>query len=226
MQFLPDEFQQIIVSSIRAISSAKVRFVLQNMHTSGRMNKTIKKRSTMNKLATSLALCLMTAFLSDVQAQTANDNTFLEDKLKIGARLDTLNKRAARADFDGYFDCYSKDGTFLGTDATEYWTKESFMVWSKPFFDRKRAWNFTSVERHIYVDQSGKLAWFDELLDTQMKICRGSGVLVKEGTEWKIKQYVLSMTVPNSQVDKVVPLKAPEEDSLLRTLRPAKTNRN
>jgi hypothetical protein len=38
-----------------------------------------------------------------------------------------------------------------------------------------------------------KTAWFDELLNTQMKICRGSGVLVKKiGQEWKIKQYVLS----------------------------------
>jgi hypothetical protein len=29
-------------------------------------------------------------------------------------------------------------------------------------------------------------AWFDELLDTQMKICRGSGILVKENKQWKI----------------------------------------
>jgi hypothetical protein len=32
------------------------------------------------------------------------------------------------------------------------------------------------------------------LLNTQMKICRGSGVLVKIDGEWKIKHYVLSMT--------------------------------
>jgi hypothetical protein len=37
-----------------------------------------------------------------------------------------------------------------------------------------KAWNFTVLERHIYFDQSKK-AWFDELLNTQMKICRGSG---------------------------------------------------
>jgi hypothetical protein len=68
------------------------------------------------------------------------------------------------------------------------------------------------------MDQSGKTAWFDELLDTQMKICRGSGVVSKENGQWKIRQYVLSMTVPNSQVDPVVRLKAAEEDSLLRTM--------
>jgi hypothetical protein len=62
------------------------------------------------------------------------------------------------------------------------------------------------MERHIYVDKSGKTTWFDELLNTQ-KICRGSGVLVKVGKDWKIKHYVLSMTVPNDNVTEVVKLK-------------------
>ena len=49
------------------------------------------------------------------------------------------------------------------------------------------------------------MAWFDELLDTHMKICRGSGVLVDQGNgQWKIKHYVLSMTVPNENVDEIV----------------------
>ena len=52
-----------------------------------------------------------------------------------------------------------------------------------------------------------------------MKICRGSGVVSLEDGRWKIRQYVLSMTVPNSQVDPVVALKAPEEDSLLSVLK-------
>jgi hypothetical protein len=71
-----------------------------------------------------------------------------------------------------------------------------FQAFAKPFFDRGKAWSFKAIERHIYVDKSGKMAWFDEL-STQMKICRGSGVLVKIGNDWKIKHYVLSMTVPN-----------------------------
>ncbi len=48
-----------------------------------------------------------------------------------------------------------------------------------------------------------------------MKICRGSGVLVKEGKAWKIKHYVLSMTVPNDQVDAAIKIKAPIEDALI-----------
>jgi hypothetical protein len=63
----------------------------------------------------------------------------------------------------------------------------------------KEGLNFTVLERHIYFDQSKKIAWFDELLNTQMKICRGSGVLVKIDGKWKIKHYVLSMTIPNKK---------------------------
>ena len=41
-----------------------------------------------------------------------------------------------------------------------------------------------------------------------MKICRGSGVIQKTKDGWKIKHYVLSMTVPNENVDEVVKVKS------------------
>jgi len=62
------------------------------------------------------------------------------------------------------------------------------------------------------------MAWFDELLNTQMKICRGSGVLIKTDNTWKIQQYVLSMTIPNNNTDTVVKLKTSTEDSIINTL--------
>ena len=49
-----------------------------------------------------------------------------------------------------------------------------------------------------------------------MKACRGSGVLEKQGKDWKIKHYVLSMTVPNDVVNEVIPIKAKYEDALLK----------
>jgi hypothetical protein len=48
-----------------------------------------------------------------------------------------------------------------------------------------------------------------------MKICKGSGVVIKLNGKWKIEQYVLSMTVPNSKIDAVVALKVEEEKALL-----------
>jgi hypothetical protein len=47
-----------------------------------------------------------------------------------------------------------------------------------------------------------------------MKICRGSGVLVKIDGKWKIKHYVLSMTIPNKK-RAVIKIKEPIEDKLI-----------
>jgi ketosteroid isomerase-like protein len=138
---------------------------------------------------------------------------------QVAALLDSLNSAAARADYATYFSYYADNAVFMGTDATERWNKEEFMKWSKPYFDRGKAWSFQTVKRTVYFDTTGSLAWFDELLSTQMKICRGSGVAVRQGSDWKLKQYVLSMTVPNALVDTIVPLKTAAEDSILNSLR-------
>ena len=147
-----------------------------------------------------------------------SSNEVLE-KQQINAVLDNWHKAATDAHFDAYFDLMTSDAIFIGTDATENWKKPEFEVWAKPFFDRGKAWNFIALDRQIYLDKTGKTAWFDELLDTQMKICRGSGVLIKVGNKWKIQHYVLSMTIPNDNVDAVVKIKAPIEEALIKTLK-------
>ncbi len=165
-----------------------------------------------------LAATAAMLFACNTSAPKPDAAALAQAEAQIAATLDSFNVAAADADFDRYFDFYTEDGIFTGTDATERWDKARFMVWAKPFFDKGAAWNFTSVERHIYLDPNGEIAWFDELLNTQMKICRGSGVMVKRGDDWKVQQYILSMTVPNSQLDAVLPLKAAEEDSLMEIL--------
>lgn len=128
--------------------------------------------------------------------------------------LDAWHKAAANADFDAYFNLMTKDGIFLGTDATENWQNQEFRDFSKPYFDKGKAWSFTAVERNIYLNKENNLAWFDELLDTQMKLCRGSGVLKKINGKWKIAHYVLSIAVPNDNVAALIALKK-DSDSLL-----------
>jgi hypothetical protein len=140
------------------------------------------------------------------------------EQKQVSTMLDSFNRAAARADYKTYFNFYTEDAIFTGTDATERWDKPAFMVWAKPIFDKGRAWDFTAIDRHIYFDSTGKLAWFDELLNTQMKICRGSGVVVKQGNEWKVKQYILSTTIPNEQLDPIVKMKAKLEDSIISSL--------
>ncbi|GLB51487.1 hypothetical protein NBRC110019_05260 [Neptunitalea chrysea] len=137
------------------------------------------------------------------------------EKESVNLILNTWHKAASEANFETYFNLMSEESVFIGTDATENWNKKEFMDYSKPYFDKGKAWNFTAFERNIYFNKEKNMAWFDELLDTQMKICRGSGVLIKENGNWKIKHYVLSMTIPNSNVGEVIKIKTPEEDKIL-----------
>lgn len=141
------------------------------------------------------------------------------DKKMINSTIDSWHKAATNADFDNYFSYMTSDGVFIGTDATENWQLNAFKAFSKPYFDKGKAWNFSSIQRNIYLDKSKKTAWFDELLDTHMKICRGSGVLIKVGNTWKIAHYVLSMTIPNENSDEVVKIKEKLENVVLEKLK-------
>ena len=165
----------------------------------------------MKKILTVLIVLTLSSCKSMMENQTIS-------KENINATLDAWHKAAADANYGNYFDMMTDDAIFIGTDATENWNKTDFQAFAKPYFDKGKAWNFTAVERHIYFDKTGKTAWFDELLNTQMKICRGSGVLVKMGKEWKIKHYVLSMTIPNDNTNEVVKIKTPIEDALLKKI--------
>ena len=129
------------------------------------------------------------------------------EKVRIGEVLDSWHKAAADADFEVYFSKMTEDGVFLGTDATENWQNAEFRAFSRPYFDNGKAWSFSAVERNIYLDDNKRFAWFDELLDTRMGLCRGSGVLRNIDGEWKIAHYVLSIAVPNENVAALVQLK-------------------
>ncbi|RZJ68479.1 MAG: hypothetical protein EOO50_01420 [Flavobacterium sp.] len=144
-------------------------------------------------------------------------------KPEINKILDDWHKAAAEANFKNYFGAMSDDAIYIGTDATENWHLDAFKAFSKPYFDKGKAWNFKALERNIYFSPDATIAWFDELLDTHMKICRGSGVLRKEKNgQWKIVHYVLSMTVPNDKVDDAIAIKAKIEDAYTEELRKRK----
>ncbi|RRO19726.1 nuclear transport factor 2 family protein [Flavobacteriaceae bacterium 14752] len=140
-----------------------------------------------------------------------NDNL----KPKLDEQISKWHQAAADADLKTYRSLMTEDAIFIGTDPTEYWQGQDFINFAKPYFDRGKAWTFRKLERHIYIDKSKQVAWFDELLDTQMGICQGSGVLVQVNGEWKIKHYVLSITIPNENVDKVKALKAEFDKNLI-----------
>lgn len=132
-------------------------------------------------------------------------------EIQVAATLDTWHQAAANAYFDKYFSMMAKDAVFIGTDPNEHWTKTQFMAYAKPHFDKGKVWSFSALKRHIYLSKNQKTAWFDELLDTHMGICRGSGILIKTNSGWKIQQYVLSVTIPNTRIDAVKKLKKAQD---------------
>ncbi len=156
--------------------------------------------------------------LAIILSSCSSTKDITSEKNSIDQVLDNWHKAAAEANFDNYFNAMSEESIFIGTDATENWNKTEFIAFAKPYFDKGRAWNFTALVRNIYFSKDGKTAWFDELLNTQMKICRGSGTLEKNNNEWKIKHYVLSMTIPNDNTNEVIKIKAPIEDALIQKI--------
>ena len=159
--------------------------------------------------------CLFLLFLCCFQSC---QKAVAEEEKNINILLDNWHLAAAEANYENYFQAMANESVFIGTDATENWNKKDFQAYSKPHFDKGKAWKFTTLERKIYFNQDHSVAWFDELLNTQMKICRGSGVVVKENNEWKIKHYVLSMTIPNEITNQVIQLKDSIESELIKKL--------
>lgn len=126
---------------------------------------------------------------------------------KIDQLIDNWHKAAAEADYSNYFGFMAENFIFLGTDPTERWDKEQFSGFCKPYFDKGKAWDFRKIERHIEISKDGKVAWFDEKISTWMKDCRGSGVLIKVGKEWKLTQYNLAVLIENDKIKEFIQLR-------------------
>lgn len=133
-------------------------------------------------------------------------------KLSPVASLDTFATRwhraAAEADATTFFGSMDDMAIYIGTDATEHWTKDEFYTFAKPYFDKGKAWDFTAKERHIFIDPDENIAYWDELLDTWMGDCRGTGIVKRQADgSWKLLHYTLSVTVPNEDIKAFIQLK-------------------
>jgi ketosteroid isomerase-like protein len=139
-------------------------------------------------------------------ACTSNDENTENATANVNQILDDWHEAAAAADFDRYFNQFASDSAiFMGTDATERWTVPEFKAYAKPHFDKGNAWNFTPVQRNVYISETGQTAWFDEVLGTpNLGPARGTGVLTRQDTTWKIAHYNLSIPIPNAIADTVV----------------------
>lgn len=140
--------------------------------------------------------CLLMVITTSANAQTQ----------EIGTFIDQWHLAATNANEKQFFDAIDEDGIYIGTDASERWTKNEFRAFAKPHFDKGKAWDFKAYDRDIHMAPDGKYVWFSELLNTWMGVCRGSGILYKTPNGWKIKQYHLSVTVPNETIKDFISL--------------------
>ncbi len=144
--------------------------------------------------------------------KTTYKNTLSKE---VGDLLEQWHRDAADANLDNYIGLMDSTCNYIGTDATENWKRDEFDAFCKPYFDRKTTWDFTTLQRDVRLNKSGNTAWFDEILDTHMGTCRGSGALELKNGEWKLMQYVLSLAIPNESMNAVKKAKH-EADSVLK----------
>ena len=121
---------------------------------------------------------------------------------QINALLDGLHNDAHKGSYEAYFNRYSHDAVFLGTDKTERWTIEEFKAYAKPAFLDGHGWTYKVVDRNI--EGGGNTRWFDEIVfNEKLGHCRGTGVVKLINGKWKIANYALTMLIPNSVAEEV-----------------------
>ncbi len=128
---------------------------------------------------------------------------------EVDAVIDRLHEAASKADGAVYFDLFTPDARFIGTDATERWSLAEFRAYAEPFFARGQGWSYVPRARVVTFApvECRCVAAFDEVLDNaSYGSVRGSGVLVKTEAGWKIEQYVLSYAIPNDLARSVTAL--------------------
>ncbi|MDN5204719.1 nuclear transport factor 2 family protein [Fulvivirgaceae bacterium BMA10] len=157
--------------------------------------------------------------ISCTPSTTISETDTNEAKNEINHVMNKWHESAAKANHDAYIGTMSTEGVYIGTDATENWTTLEFKEWSKPYFDKGQTWDFKTLERNIYISDDGKTAWFDELLDTSLGLCRGSGVFRLQQEEWKLRHYVLSITVPNDNLNEIIKINHATDSILIHQIK-------
>ncbi len=132
--------------------------------------------------------------------------------LSVGSVTSAWHFAAQWGMFDLYFDAMTDDAVFMGTDASERWTKAEFMEYAREPFSDHDGWTYKPRDQHVAFSADRQTAWIDELLDNEKYgVLRGTGVLIKVGDDWKIAHYSLTFLVPNEIAGEIVELIAGDE---------------
>jgi hypothetical protein len=127
--------------------------------------------------------------------------------MSLNAIINQWHIDAAKANFDNYFSITTENFIFLGTAPGERWNKNQFKEFSKPYFDKGKAWDFKPINRSWVFSKDKKTAWFDEDLNTWMNTCRGSGIMIKSKGKWQLAYYNLTVLIENEKIQEFIKLR-------------------
>ena len=111
----------------------------------------------MNQIVMLFGLMVMSLSVFSVETSTN-----IETKAKheaIAQVLDHFHQAAADANTSKYFNLLTENAIFLGTDATERWTKSEFKSFVEPYFSKGRGWLYQTTERHITDVVAGEIVF-------------------------------------------------------------------
>lgn len=149
-----------------------------------------------------VALCFLGACSSSQPRHSFNEDT---EKAMVNGVLTSWHLAADHGLYAFYFDQMTDDSVFLGTDASERWTKDEFMAYAREPFSDGNGWTYEQVEHHVAFSHDHRTAWADEILEHEKYgTLRGTSVLRKVDGKWKIAHYSLSFLVPNEKAGEVV----------------------
>lgn len=149
----------------------------------------------------------MTAEIRAYEAETPvvdapGDAADSPEETSAAAVLDALHAAASKADGPVYFDLFTPDATYIGTDVTEHWSIAEFRAYAEPYFNRGRGWTYTPRSRSLTLAplDCRCVVWFDEALDSAgYGTSRGTGVIVRgEDGRWRVALYALTFPIPNA----------------------------
>jgi len=124
------------------------------------------------------------------------------EETAAGATLDALHRAASTADGATYFDLFTPDATYIGTDVTERWSIAGFRAYAEPYFAQGKGWTYAPRSRSLTLAplDCRCVVWFDEALDSEgYGTSRGTGVLVRgDDGRWRVGLYALTFPIPNA----------------------------
>jgi len=121
-----------------------------------------------------------------------------EAQAEVGAVLEDFLLAKAEGDEQRYFGHMAPDAILFGTDAQERFTVGELREFMKLYFEQGERWGTHIADQNVFVCESGRMAWFDQLLVSErFGEMRCSGVLRKQTDGWKIVQNNVAFVVPN-----------------------------